>query len=115
MININFIPDKYTVCITGHAEYDEKGKDIVCAAISTLFYTLAESLYDVAHMLDGDMQFSDKEGNGYLKVRPKKEFEANVSLIYWTVLKGFELVAKTYKENVTLRVGGLENPETNNL
>lgn len=115
MITINFIPDKYTLCITGHAEYDEKGKDIVCAAISTLFYTLAESLYDARQMLDEDMQFSDKDGNGYIKATPNKEFEANVSLIYWTVLKGFETVAKTYKEYVTLKVGGLENSETNNL
>ena len=115
MIYIKFMPDEYTVFITGHAEHDEKGKDIVCAAISTLFYTLAESLNAVAPMFDGEMQFSDKEGNGYLKVTPKKEFEANVSLIYWTVLKGFELVAKTYKEYVTLKVGGSENSETNNL
>ena len=28
MITINFIPDKYTLCITGHAEYDEKDRII---------------------------------------------------------------------------------------
>ena len=115
MIEINFNPTNYTLDITGHAEHGKKGEDIVCAAISTLFYTLAESLYDARQMLDEDIQFSDKDGNGYLKATPNNEFEANVSLIYWTVLKGFELVAKTYKEYVTLKVGGLENPETNNL
>lgn len=115
MINIKFMPDEYTVFITGHAEHGEKGKDIVCAAISTLFYTLAESLYAVTPMLDGEMQFSDKEGNGYLKVKPKAEYEANISLIFWTILNGFELVSKTYKENVKLEVGGLENPTNDNL
>ena len=104
MIEIKFSPEEYKVCITGHAEHGEKGKDIVCAAISTLFYTLAESLYDVAEMLDGDMVFSDKDGNGFLKVTPKKEFEANISLIYWTILNGFDLVAKNYEKNVSLVV-----------
>ena len=104
MIEIKFSPEEYKVCITGHAEHDKKGKDIVCAAISTLFYTLAESLYDASEMLDGDMVFSDKDGNGFLKVTPKKEFEANISLIYWTILNGFDLVAKNYKKNVSLVV-----------
>lgn len=34
MININFYLDGYEVC--GHANYDDYGKDIVCAAISTI-------------------------------------------------------------------------------
>ena len=115
MINVKFTPETYTLVVTGHANHDEKGKDIVCSAISTLFYTLAESLYDASEMLDGDMTFSDDDGNGFLKVTPKKEFEANVSLIYWTILKGFDLVARNYKENVILDIGGLENPESNKL
>lgn len=44
--------------VKGHAGYDVKGKDIVCAAVSALTYTLKtalESLSDDAiHCIDGD-------------------------------------------------------------
>lgn len=106
MINITFNPSTFTLDITGHAGHGEKGEDIVCSAISTLFYTLAQSLLDTKDMLKEDIDFSDEDGNGHLSCKPKEEFEANVSLIYWVVLNGFDLVAENYKENVKLSVLG---------
>ena len=103
MITIEFKPDTFTLDITGHAEHGKKGEDIVCSAISTLFYTLAQSLYESADMLE-DISFSDKDGNGHISCKPKAEYEANVSLIYWTILNGFQLVADNYEKNVVLRV-----------
>ena len=101
MINIEFNPNTFTIDVTGHAEHDEKGKDIVCAAISTLFYTLAESLYNSKAMLSEDIDFSDEDGNGHISCKPKEEYEANISLIYWTILTGFDIV-----KNVVLNVLG---------
>lgn len=106
MINIEFKPDTFTLDVTGHAEHGEKGEDIVCSAISTLFYTLAESLYNSKHMLAEDIDFSDEDGNGHISCKPKAEYEANISLVYWTILNGFQLVAENYKKNVNLRVVG---------
>ena len=42
MIEIRHTPEK--IEISGHANYAEPGKDIVCAAVSTLAQTLAVSL-----------------------------------------------------------------------
>lgn len=106
MIKIEFNPKTFTLDITGHAEHGEKGEDIVCSAISTLFYTLAEALYESKAMLEEPIDFSDEDGNGHLSCKPKAEYEANVSLIYWTILTGFELVSKNYKNNVNLCVVG---------
>ena len=106
MINISFNPKTFELDVTGHAEHGKKGEDIVCAAISTLFYTLASSLYDSKDMLAEDMVFSDEDGNGHIMCKPKAEYEANVSLIYWTILNGFQLVANEYKKNVELTVVG---------
>ena len=106
MINITFNPKTFTLDVTGHAEHGEKGEDIVCSAISTLFYTLADALYQSKHMLADDIDFSDEDGNGHLSCKPKAEYEANVSLIYWTILTGFDLVAKNYEKNVNLLVVG---------
>ena len=104
MINIKFYPNTYTVDIDGHAKMGEKGKDIVCAAISALFYTLAESLYQAKDMLSEDIEFSNEDGNGHISVKPKVEYEANVSLIYWTILNGFRMVEENYQKNVKLSV-----------
>ena len=106
MINITFDPNEFKLDITGHAEHGKKGEDIVCSAISTLFYTLAEALYESKAMLAEDIIFSDEDGNGHLSCKPKAEYAANVSLIYWTILNGFELLAENYEKNVTLSVVG---------
>ena len=106
MINITFNPETLTIDITGHAEHGKKGDDIVCSAISTLFYTLGQALYESKHMMAEDIIFSDEDGNGHISCYPKEEYRANVSLIYWTILNGFELVAENYKENVKLSVLG---------
>lgn len=106
MINITFNPNTFTLDIKGHANHGKKGEDIVCSAISTLFYTLAESLYQVKHLMAEDIVFSDEDGNGHISCKPKKEYESNVSLIYWTILNGFDLVAKNYKKFVKLKIVG---------
>ena len=102
MINIEFNPETFTLDITGHAEHGEKGDDIVCSAISILFYTLAVTLGESREMLSEDIVFSDEDGNGHLSCKPKAEYEGNIARIYWTILTGFDLVAKNYVKNVTL-------------
>ena len=106
MIDIRFNPKTFTLDVTGHAEHGKKGEDIVCAAISTLFYSLGEALYNTRYMMAEEIDFSDEDGNGHLSCKPKAEYEGNVSLMYWTILTGFELVAKNYKKNVNLLVVG---------
>ena len=106
MIDITFNPNTFTLDITGHAGHGKKGEDIVCAAISTLFYTLGESLFISRDMMAEDIVFSDEEGNGHISCKPKAKYEANVSLIYWAILNGFELVSKNYKNFINLKVEG---------
>ena len=106
MIKIEFNPKTFTLDITGHAEHGKKGEDIVCSAISTLFYTLGQALYESKHMMAEDIVFSDEDGNGHLSCKPKAEYEANVSLIFWTILTGFDLVVENYRKNVKLFVVG---------
>lgn len=106
MVKIEFSNKKMEVKITGHANYEEKGKDIVCAAVSALFYTLAESVERSREMLKTEPKIELDDGNGKVSCRPKKAYETNVSLVYWTVLNGFEILATEYPENVEFIVKG---------
>ena len=106
MINITFKPKTFELEIKGHAEHGEKGEDIVCAAISTLFYTLGETLNQSSDMLEKPLEFEDKDGRGYLTCKPKEEYVGNIACMYSTILVGMELVENNYPKNVTFKVEG---------
>ena len=106
MINITFKPKTLELEIEGHANHGEKGEDIVCSAISTLFYTLGETLYQSLEMLEDAPTFKDTEGKGYLSCNPKKEYGGNIACMYRTILVGMELVALHHPKNVTFKVEG---------
>ena len=109
MITVNFNPSKYELTVEGHANFSEEGSDIVCASVSTLFYTLGQALMESHNMLKEKPFFKDEKGKGKLKCKPKKEFEGNIARSYWTILTGFELLATHYPAYVKLVVGGLDN------
>lgn len=106
MINITFKPETLELEVKGHAEFKKNGEDIVCAAISALFYTLAQSLVDSEEMLIEAPAFKEENGNGYISSKPKKEFEGNIQRSYWTILVGMELIANEYKDFVKLTLMG---------
>jgi uncharacterized protein YsxB (DUF464 family) len=106
MINIEFNPKALQLDIKGHAGQEEKGKDIVCSAISILFYTLAQNLHESVEMLKEVPTIKNNDGEGYICCKPKEEYEGNIALMYKTILTGMQLVATEYPEFVTFKVGG---------
>lgn len=106
MIEITFKPKTLELEVKGHAGQNEKGKDIVCSAISALFYTLAQTLLDSAEMLKEAPIVKNEEGNGYICCSPKVEYEGNVATIYRTILIGMQMVAEEYKKFVKFSVMG---------
>ena len=104
MIEITFKPKTLELKVTGHAGHDKKGRDIVCAAISTLFYTLGEALWQSASMLYEEPLVKDEEGDGYIVCHPKEEYEGNIARTYWTILIGMQSIAEQYPKNVKLVV-----------
>ena len=106
MTTVTFDPKTLELEIKGHAGQNTKGKDIVCAAISTLFYTLGQALIDSEDMLEEKPIFKDEDGAGYLCCKPKEEYECNIARSYWTILEGFELLSKNYPKYVNLVIRG---------
>lgn len=52
--------------VQGHADYAESGKDIVCAAVSTLTYTLISS---INALTDDVIEVGDDPGNIFVKLK----------------------------------------------
>lgn len=109
MIKINVKPRELRIDIKGHADFAESGKDIVCAACSILYYTLAESLVKSEQMLKEPAHIHMESGEGTIFCNPKEEFRANIEMIFWTVLNGYELLAENYEKNVIFSIEGLES------
>ena len=106
MIQITFKPKQMELIVEGHADYAKKGKDIVCSAVSILFYTLGESLMHSTSMLYEEPIVKDEEGNGYICCHPKEEYEGNIARTYWTILNGLQLLADGYPKHVSLEIEG---------
>lgn len=104
MIQITFKPNTMELEINGHASHGKKGEDIVCSAVSTLFYTLAETLYQSTEMLSAMPIVKTEDGVGYIWSNAKPPYEGNVQMMYMTVLNGLRMVAENYPKNVSFRV-----------
>ncbi|MBP3577702.1 MAG: ribosomal-processing cysteine protease Prp [Lachnospiraceae bacterium] len=104
MIEIKFKPQELELSVTGHAGAAEKGKDIVCSAVSILFCTLAQTLADSADALEEAPVIEMKDGNGFISCKPKESYLGAVQQSYMTILTGFELVAQEYKDYVNFTV-----------
>ena len=88
----------YRLAVDGHAGYAEQGKDIVCAAASTLFYTLAREL-DYRHI-----EFTMTEGaatGAEIVAYPPDGFTLDTDVVFETICTGYRMLAEEYPEHVT--------------
>lgn len=102
MIEIDYNDRK--VRIVGHAGYAEKGEDIVCAAISGLWYALLGKLEKERE--NGIVDFSSEEEPGYAKVCIEwvaKGYEEYLAEWMDTIMTGMEMMSKQYPENVLVK------------
>ena len=92
MIDITVQQDRITV--SGHAEYAEPGKDIVCAAISTLTQVLIAS---VEELTTADIKHAVNSGYTVIDIRESTE---RAQVLIDSFLLGCQMVAEKYPEYV---------------
>ena len=98
---MKIIRDGYKIDIEGHAGYGAYGTDIVCAAASMLFYTLAQTLN--ARSVDGfKVSESGDETIRRVECAPSADEREAVSVVYETIMHGFTALASSYPEYVSL-------------
>lgn len=86
--------EKNSISVKGHANYAEPGKDIVCAAVSTLFQAFIASVEELtADVISAEIQ----PGNSlirYAALSPVSLYLLNSFII------GVEMIAETFPDNV---------------
>ena len=104
MIRITYEKSENRLTVQGHAGAAEKGKDIVCAAVSALVLTLAENIRVLRET--GTVTaytVSVQEGSAELSCRAVKGMESVVRCVFGAVCCGFELVQQLHPENVSYK------------
>ena len=102
MVKIAFRPNKWELEVSGHAGAGKEGEDIVCSAVSILFYSLAKTLSDHEEMFTQPIEIADEKGNGHIKVKPSPKYEATVQTLFAPILTGYQLLADTYPKYISL-------------
>lgn len=89
------------VSIRGHAGYSRRGRDVVCAAVSVLAYTLAGAMEEFT----GFKNYVEKDG--YMKITidrhciPEEKID-KANTITETVVFGLRQTAESYKEYINI-------------
>lgn len=96
-VNVKYNNNKvYELVIKGHAGYDVHGKDIVCAAVSSMAITTVNNII----ALDDSVDY--EENSGLLKIRVKSDTEVNNKLLDNLVRMLVEL-KEQYPKNIEIR------------
>ena len=94
---------RFRVAIDGHAGYGDYGSDIVCAACSTLGYTLmqqAAAMHEAGALRE--MRQEHAAGHILLDFEAREGAEKAVEAAVQTILGGFALLAEKYPDYVRL-------------
>lgn len=99
MIKIVIKKKKETIkelILKGHADYDVLGKDIVCAAVSSM------AILTINNIISLDDSIIYEEKNGFLKIRVIKDTEFNQVLLT-NFVNGLNELKTQYPKNIEIR------------
>lgn len=94
MVKIQVQDDSIT--IKGHANYDDFGKDIVCASVSSIAITTINAI----KRFDND-SLTYEEKDGYLNIKILKH-NKEVDLLITNMLDLFKELENQYKKNIKI-------------
>ena len=111
MIKVNFSKkgDRLTCEVTGHAGFDDIGKDLVCASASMLAYTLAQAVMDMGKVgyLSEPPYINIDKGEGKIVCRANGEDNFSIALHTFLVIEtGYKLLAHNYPQYIKLSMFG---------
>lgn len=102
MIRIRYLPEEFSVTITGHAGSDEPGKDLVCCAVSTIAQCMVHDLEALHGGMIKKAEYKVQPGNFHLRVVPCEYRRITIRTIYDTFINSLQYVADNYPEYVDM-------------
>jgi len=81
--------------LSGHADYAEEGKDIVCAGVSACFLGALKAIKE-----SQSVKYSYEKGQGY--VEATKDINPYDSIVLDVLYRQLELIAKSYPKFVKI-------------
>ena len=103
MIKVNYVVSNNlikSVSIKGHAFYDTYGKDIVCAAVSSIVTT---TINDILALTEDKIKYDTQDGNVLITVVSDNEVVEKLLNVMVNMLKE---LASDYPKNI--KIGGLK-------
>ena len=94
MIRVKVKPDDIT--ISGHARYDEYGKDIVCASVSSIVTTSVNAILSFDHKL---IKYNVREGLISIKILIHDD---TTDTLLKNMINMLEELANDYPENIKI-------------
>ena len=94
MIKVNI--KKNHIEIKGHAMYDDMGKDIVCASVSTIVIT---TINDIIRFDKNAIKYEEKDG--YISIDILKDTNITNTLIL-NMIELLKELEKQYKKNIKI-------------
>ena len=89
------INDKIII-ITGHADYEEYGKDIVCASVSSIVIT---SVNAALKLEEKSLEYVEKTDKLTINILSNNK---NILIIMENMIELLEELSLTYKENIKI-------------
>lgn len=103
MIKVNCVVSNGLIerlSIKGHADYDTLGKDIVCAAVSSIVTT---TINNIITLEENTIKYDTKEGNVCITVLRNSDVTNKLLNVLMNMLKE---LATDYPQNI--KIGGLK-------
>ena len=101
MIVVTYKRSEYSVSIRGHAGSNEPGRDLVCAAVSILTYTLSGA---IDRMLTDNLASSGviqiDPGDTDISCNPNDNYKDKASIIMDSICRGFVLLSDNYPQYI---------------
>ena len=102
MVKVTYDRRSHAVFLRGHADSAEKGRDLVCAAVSILAYTLGAFVLGMKEAKAAECVCVDLlSGDTAISCTPCKDEEDDVTTGFDAICRGFALLAENYPRSVT--------------
>ena len=102
MITVIYNRSTHKLTADGHACSNEIGRDLICASVTTLVYTLSAFVKNMAEAKQTiDHHISVERGTAEISCVPHNDTDIAVTLVFDAICAGFDILAQKYPDYIS--------------